>query len=79
MTGDVKYASGTYRMFKLPKNAVMAKATVTYKGTIPDLPEEFVFDSSHSFKVMLNLYSVEKPAARPENNKSIISQRCNVS
>ncbi|KAM3615584.1 uncharacterized protein V6R79_004382 [Siganus canaliculatus] len=45
-----RYASVTYRMFKLPKNQVLRKATVTYKGTLADFPEKLDFDSSHSFK-----------------------------
>ncbi|XP_029922913.1 arsenite methyltransferase isoform X2 [Myripristis murdjan] len=48
--GDISYASGTYRLFKLPKNPKMSKATVTYKGTVADFPDELEFDSSHSFK-----------------------------
>ncbi len=49
--GDVKYASGTYRIFKLPQNSIKTKALVTYKGTVPDCAERFEFDASHSFKV----------------------------
>lgn len=49
-TGDINYASCTYRMFKLPKSQVMCKAMVTYKGTVVDLPDELEFDSSHCFK-----------------------------
>ncbi len=49
--GDVKYASGTYRIFKLPQNFIKTKALVTYKGTVPDCAECFEFDASHSFKV----------------------------
>uniref|UniRef100_UPI003AAB5A17 arsenite methyltransferase n=1 Tax=Centroberyx gerrardi TaxID=166262 RepID=UPI003AAB5A17 len=48
--GDISYASGTYRLFKLPKNPVMSKAAVTYKGTVADFPDELEFDSSHCFK-----------------------------
>nr|XP_020495013.1 arsenite methyltransferase-like [Labrus bergylta] len=48
--GDISYASVTYRLFKLPKNAVLSAATVTYKGTVADFPDQLVFDSSHSFK-----------------------------
>lgn len=49
--GDVKYASGTYRIFKLPQNSIKTKVLVTYKGTVPDCAERFEFDASHSFKV----------------------------
>ncbi|XP_041667390.1 arsenite methyltransferase [Cheilinus undulatus] len=48
--GDTNYASVTYRLFKLPKNAVQSVATVTYKGTVVDSPDQLTFDSSHSFK-----------------------------
>lgn len=49
--GDISYASGTYRLFKLPKCPVMTGATVTYKGTVADCPDQLDFDSSHCFKV----------------------------
>ncbi|XP_056612861.1 arsenite methyltransferase [Triplophysa dalaica] len=49
-TGDVKYSSGTYRIFKLPQNSLTTKALVTYKGTVPDCVDCFEFDASHSFK-----------------------------
>ncbi|XP_035535938.1 arsenite methyltransferase [Morone saxatilis] len=48
--GDISYASGTYRLFKLPKSPVRSEATVTYKGTVADFPDQLDFDSSHSFK-----------------------------
>ena len=49
--GDINYASSTYRMFKLPKSPVVSKATVTYKGTVADFPDQLDFDSSNCFKV----------------------------
>lgn len=49
--GDVKYASGTYRIFKLPQNSIKSKALVTYKGTVPDCADCFEFNAYHSFKV----------------------------
>ncbi|KAM9853430.1 arsenite methyltransferase isoform 1-T1 [Aulostomus maculatus] len=48
--GDIHYASGTYRLFKLPKTPVMSEAAVTYKGTVADFPAQLDFDSSHCFK-----------------------------
>nr|ACO09936.1 Arsenite methyltransferase [Osmerus mordax] len=48
--GDINYASGTYRLFKLPQNTSKANAMVTYKGTVPDYPNQLDFDSSHCFK-----------------------------
>ncbi|XP_053363015.1 arsenite methyltransferase [Clarias gariepinus] len=49
--GDIKYASGTYRAFKLPQHAIQTKSLVTYKGTVPDCAEYFELDASTSFKV----------------------------
>lgn len=49
--GDIRYASCTYRMFKLPKATVRHGATVTYKGTVAEFPEKLDFDSVNSFKV----------------------------
>ncbi|XP_059187489.1 arsenite methyltransferase [Centropristis striata] len=48
--GDVSYASTTYRLFKLPKTSAVSAATVTYKGTVADFPDQLEFDSSHCFK-----------------------------
>ncbi|CAN9511611.1 unnamed protein product [Ophioblennius macclurei] len=47
---DISYASGTFRMFKLPKGAVTSRAAVTYRGTVEDFPQQMDLDSSHSFK-----------------------------
>ncbi|XP_051871223.1 arsenite methyltransferase [Pristis pectinata] len=49
-TGDVQYASGTYRFFKLPAVRIKQKALVTYKGTVADHQQELHFDSVHIFK-----------------------------
>uniref|UniRef100_UPI00398F6DA3 arsenite methyltransferase n=1 Tax=Pristiophorus japonicus TaxID=55135 RepID=UPI00398F6DA3 len=49
-TGDVKYASGTYRFFKLPADRTDKKARVTYKGTVTDHQDRLQFDSVHTFK-----------------------------
>ncbi|XP_036381359.1 arsenite methyltransferase-like [Megalops cyprinoides] len=49
-TGGINYASGTYRVFKLPKNPKQSDAVVLYKGTVPDHPDGLDFDVSHSFK-----------------------------
>uniref|UniRef100_A0A3P8T680 Arsenite methyltransferase n=1 Tax=Amphiprion percula TaxID=161767 RepID=A0A3P8T680_AMPPE len=48
--GDISYISATYRLFKLPKTPVLSSATVTYKGTMADSPDELYFDSLHTFK-----------------------------
>ncbi|XP_055003893.1 arsenite methyltransferase [Boleophthalmus pectinirostris] len=48
--GDIQFASGTYRLFKLPKNPVCAEAEVTYKGTIEEFQDQLNFDSLHCFK-----------------------------
>ncbi|XP_048458916.1 arsenite methyltransferase isoform X2 [Rhincodon typus] len=49
-TGDVKYASGTYRFFKLPFCGTDERALVTYKGTVTDHQEKLTFDSVHTFE-----------------------------
>ncbi|XP_048397201.1 arsenite methyltransferase isoform X2 [Stegostoma tigrinum] len=48
--GDVKYASGTYRFFKLPFGGTDERAWVTYKGTVTDHQEKLIFDSVHTFE-----------------------------
>ncbi|XP_059824963.1 arsenite methyltransferase isoform X2 [Hypanus sabinus] len=48
--GDVQYASGTYRFFKLPAVKSKSKCLVTYKGTVTDHEQELHFDSAHIFK-----------------------------
>ncbi|MGH0188915.1 UNVERIFIED_CONTAM: hypothetical protein FKN15_032180 [Acipenser sinensis] len=48
--GDIAYASGTYRFFKLPKSRTNKKAVMTYRGTIPDYAEQLDFDALHVFK-----------------------------
>lgn len=48
--GGINYASGTYRLFKLPQSTTRAKSMVTYKGTVSDYPNQLDFDSSHCFK-----------------------------
>lgn len=50
IAGNISYASGTYRLFKLPKGSVRSGASVVYKGTISDCPDQLEFDSSHCFK-----------------------------
>ncbi|XP_078264931.1 arsenite methyltransferase [Rhinoraja longicauda] len=49
-TGNVRYASGTYRFFKLPAVRNEGRGLVTYKGTVDDHPLDLRFDSAHSFK-----------------------------
>ncbi|XP_060689216.1 arsenite methyltransferase [Hemiscyllium ocellatum] len=49
-TGDVKYASGTYRFFKLPSDGSDKGAWATYKGTVTDHEEKLIFDSVHTFE-----------------------------
>ena len=56
VAGDISYASSTYRLFKLPKTPVKSGATVTYKGTVADFPDQLDFDSSHCFKVQLKAH-----------------------
>ncbi|XP_072547653.1 arsenite methyltransferase [Salminus brasiliensis] len=53
--GDVKYASGTYRIFKLPQHSIQTKALVTYKGTVPDCGDHFALDASYCFKMNVRM------------------------
>uniref|UniRef100_A0A671KFG0 Arsenite methyltransferase n=1 Tax=Sinocyclocheilus anshuiensis TaxID=1608454 RepID=A0A671KFG0_9TELE len=68
-TGDVKYASGTYRIFKLPQNSIKTKALVTYKGTVPDCAECFEFDASHYFKTNVPVEVGAEMAAILQNTR----------
>lgn len=68
-TGDVTYASGTYRIFKLPQNSIKTKALVTYKGTVPDCAECFEFDASHSFKTNVPVEVGAEMAAILQNTR----------
>ena len=53
-SGDIKFASVTYRMFKMPpKSAWLPAATLTYNGDIEHNEEEFKFDFETTFKVSL--------------------------
>uniref|UniRef100_A0A3B3SA79 Arsenite methyltransferase n=1 Tax=Paramormyrops kingsleyae TaxID=1676925 RepID=A0A3B3SA79_9TELE len=48
--GNITYASGTYRLFKMPKELTNQDAVVTYKGTVLDHLDELEFDVLHTFK-----------------------------
>ncbi|XP_048746102.2 arsenite methyltransferase-like [Ostrea edulis] len=48
--GDARYASVTYRLFKLPPTANEAPTQVTYKGEISGYEEEFKFDHQYIIK-----------------------------
>ncbi|XP_062609882.1 arsenite methyltransferase-like [Saccostrea cucullata] len=48
--GDARFASVTYRLFKLPSDANVAPTQVIYKGTIPDHEKRFKFDVKNVFK-----------------------------
>ncbi|XP_056329244.1 arsenite methyltransferase [Danio aesculapii] len=67
--GDVKYASGTYRIFKLPQNSTKSKALVTYKGSVPDYADCFEFDSSHSFETNFQVEVDAEMAAILKNTR----------
>ncbi|XP_078089176.1 arsenite methyltransferase [Mustelus asterias] len=49
-TGSVKYASGTFRFFKVPFDGNTKKACVTYRGTVTEHQDQLRFDSIHTFK-----------------------------
>ena len=51
---DVRFFSATYRLFKLPELEAACEdygQTVTYRGTIPHLPEHFTLDKHHVIPV----------------------------
>ncbi|XP_077997705.1 arsenite methyltransferase-like [Glandiceps talaboti] len=49
IVGETQYASGTYRLFKLPEKMTTG-SSVVYKGTILDNSESLVIDANNSFK-----------------------------
>ncbi|XP_078730732.1 arsenite methyltransferase-like isoform X2 [Lampetra fluviatilis] len=50
--GPLRYASGTYRMFKLPSEGTPPGpgARVTYLGSAPDCGDTLAFDHQHTFQ-----------------------------
>ncbi|KAH9515316.1 Arsenite methyltransferase [Bulinus truncatus] len=48
--GDAKFASVTYRLFKLPQNQPQEVATVIYNGGIQGFEDEWPFDYAITFK-----------------------------
>lgn len=48
---DYKFASATYRLFKLPKSSEKERCLVMYEGNITGLEEKFEFDAQYMFKV----------------------------
>jgi len=49
-TGDFKFLSATYRLFKVPRGAGKA-CRVVYTGGLTGMEEAFTFDSQYNFKV----------------------------
>ncbi|XP_063819810.1 arsenite methyltransferase-like [Pseudophryne corroboree] len=48
---DYKLVSATFRLFKLPKDAVKEKCRVIYKGGVTGCESEIQFDANFTFKV----------------------------
>ncbi|XP_076027480.1 arsenite methyltransferase [Genypterus blacodes] len=67
--GDISYASGTYRLFKLPQSAAQSAARATYLGTLPELPDTLNFDSSHSFQVGVEVEVSREMSAVLQNSR----------
>ncbi|XP_053306380.1 arsenite methyltransferase-like [Spea bombifrons] len=50
LLGDYKFVSATFRLFKLPKNAVKEKRQVIYNGGVTGYENEIQFDVNYTFK-----------------------------
>ena len=51
LTGDAKFCSATYRLFKLPKSEKSAPLQVIYSGDITGSEDQLDFDLRNHFKV----------------------------
>uniref|UniRef100_A0A8C5R027 Arsenite methyltransferase n=1 Tax=Leptobrachium leishanense TaxID=445787 RepID=A0A8C5R027_9ANUR len=51
MVGDYRLISATYRLFRLPQDAVKERGLATYNGGIPGCEGEMPFDANVTFKV----------------------------
>lgn len=49
IVGDYKFVSGTYRLFKLPKEIVKEQNLVTYTGGITGYEKKIQFDANYTF------------------------------
>lgn len=50
ITGDFKFVSATYRLFKVPKGSTDRRQAV-YNGSITGVEDSFEFDCQYTFKV----------------------------
>lgn len=50
-SGEARFVSVTYRLFKLPPGAKIEPLQVMYNGEITGYEQEFKFDHQHVFKV----------------------------
>lgn len=50
MVGDCRFASATFRLFKVPETGPMQKCQVIYNGRIIGHEKELVFDANFTFK-----------------------------
>lgn len=56
--GDCRFASATFRLFKVPETGPMQKCQVIYNGRIIGYEKELVFDANFTFKVNKNVQNL---------------------
>lgn len=56
--GDCRFASATFRFFKVPETGPMQKCQVIYNGRIIGHEKELVFDANFTFKVNKNVQNL---------------------
>lgn len=59
LSGDCRFVSATFRLFKLPKTEPAERCRVVYNGGIKGHEKELIFDANFTFKVK------KKKAAHP--------------
>lgn len=58
-SGDARFVSATYRLFKLPpKDQFKDSRLVIYNGEITGYEEEVIFDHKYTFKVIPSLTAI---------------------
>lgn len=53
-SGDCRFVSATFRLFKLPKTGQAKRCQAVYKGGITGHEKELIFDANFTFKVNNN-------------------------
>ena len=59
LSGEARFVSVTYRLFKLPPGAKTEPLQVMYNGEITGYEKEFKFDHQHVFKVGFYNYLIK--------------------